>query len=163
MNELSCGRQLVIPTGEDGYSKYKVEFCGKPAIEVIVKICEPKKEDICYATTNRQDAVKTLAQQCDVVVVVGSETSSNSNRLKELAERLGCPSYLIDGADDMKVDWFSDNAIVGVTAGASAPESLVKQVINQLREWGAESVEECHGREESIVFALPKDLRHTSG
>lgn len=120
-----------------------------------------KKEDICYATTNRQDAVKSLAQQCDVVIIVGSETSSSSNRLKELAERLGCPSYLIDDTDQMKAEWFSEKAIVGVTAGASAPESLVQEVINRLREWGALSVEECDGREESIVFALPKALRET--
>ncbi len=125
-------------------------------------IQSPKKEDICYATQNRQDAVKYLAQQCDAMIVVGSETSSNSNRLKELAERLGCPAYLIDGANQLQIEWFSPDAIVGVTAGASAPESLVQQVINRLREWGAESVEECSGREESIVFALPKELREIS-
>jgi len=122
-------------------------------------IQSPKKEDICYATQNRQDAVKSLAQQSDVVIVVGSETSSNSNRLKELSERLGSPSYLIDDADQLKTEWFSDHNVIGVTAGASAPESLVQQVIDRLREWGAESIEECSGREESIVFALPKELR----
>lgn len=123
------------------------------------KIQGPKKEDICYATTNRQDAVKDLAKQCDVMIVVGSETSSNSNRLKELAERLGCPSYLIDDANLMQREWFADKNNIGVTAGASAPESLVQEVVNCLREWGAETAEETHGREEKIVFALPKALR----
>ena len=119
----------------------------------------PQKEDICYATQNRQDAVKTLSQQCDVVIVVGSETSSNSNRLKELAERLGCPSYLIDDANQLEKTWFNPDNVIGVTAGASAPESLVQQVVDRLREWGAGTVEECSGREETIVFALPKALR----
>lgn len=119
----------------------------------------PKKEDICYATTNRQDAVKALATQCDVMIVVGSETSSNSNRLKELAERLGCPSYLIDDANLLQREWFNEKNIIGVTAGASAPESLVQQVVDRLREWGADTADECHGREETIVFVLPKELR----
>lgn len=123
------------------------------------KIKGPQKEDICYATTNRQDAVKDLAAQCDVMIVVGSETSSNSNRLKELAERLDCPSYLIDDPLSLQREWFNEKNIIGVTAGASAPESLVQEVVNRLREWGAETVEECHGREENIVFALPKELR----
>ncbi|MCB1827889.1 MAG: 4-hydroxy-3-methylbut-2-enyl diphosphate reductase [Coxiellaceae bacterium] len=119
----------------------------------------PKKEDICYATTNRQDAVKALAKQCDVMVVVGSETSSNSNRLKELAERLGCPAYLIDDAHLMQRSWFDDVDVIGVTAGASAPETLVQEVVSRLREWGAETAEEARGREEKIVFALPRELR----
>lgn len=123
------------------------------------KIKGPKKEDICYATTNRQDAVKELACRCEVVIVVGSETSSNSNRLKELAERLGCPSYLVDDANMLEHDWFVDKKIVGVTAGASAPEGLVQDVVNRLRDWGVHSIEECSGREETIVFALPKELR----
>ena len=119
----------------------------------------PKKEDICYATTNRQDAVKTLAAQSDIVIVVGSETSSNSSRLKELAERMGCVAYLVDGADLLKRDWFKEDSVIGVTAGASAPESLVQEVITRLKEWGAESADEISGREESIVFVLPKELR----
>lgn len=119
----------------------------------------PKKEDICYATTNRQDAVKQLAAQCDVMIVVGSETSSNSNRLKELSERLGCPAYLIDDANLLQKTWFKQKDHIGVTAGASAPESLVQAVVNRLKEWGANMVEECQGREEKIVFALPKKLR----
>lgn len=123
------------------------------------KIMGPKKDDICYATQNRQDAVKILAEQCDVVLVVGSITSSNSNRLKELAERLDCPSYLIDSADDIQADWLAGKKIIGVTAGASAPEILVSRVIDRLREWGATSVTELQGREENITFALPRELR----
>ncbi len=122
-------------------------------------IAGPKKDDICYATQNRQDAVKNLASQCDMVIVVGSETSSNSNRLKELAERLGRPSYLIDQADDLQRDWFVDDVVIGVTAGASAPETLVQGVVERLKEWGASGCDNMHGREETIVFALPKELR----
>lgn len=123
------------------------------------RIYSPKKEDICYATTNRQDAVKKLAAQSDIVIVVGSETSSNSSRLKELAERMGCVSYLVDGANLLKREWFKDDSIIGVTAGASAPESLVQEVITRLKEWGADAALEISGREESIVFVLPKELR----
>jgi 4-hydroxy-3-methylbut-2-enyl diphosphate reductase len=108
----------------------------------------PRKEDICYATQNRQDAVKKLVDGCDVLIVVGSQTSSNSNRLRELAEKRGIPGYLVDGA-----------AVVGVTAGASAPEVLVQQVVAQLREWGGQIVEELSGRPESVVFGLPRPLR----
>lgn len=123
------------------------------------RIRGPKKDDICYATQNRQDAVKQLAQQCDVVIVVGSETSSNSNRLKELAERLGCPAYLIDDIKMLQRNWFTANSIIGVTAGASAPEILVQSVINRLKEWGVAEVNEMQGKQESIVFVLPKELR----
>jgi 4-hydroxy-3-methylbut-2-enyl diphosphate reductase len=119
----------------------------------------PRKDDICYATQNRQDAVKELAQQADVVLVVGSKTSSNSNRLRELAERMGCRAYLIDGASYMQRDWFTENDVVGVTAGASAPEVLVKDVLNQLKAWGATYDTELKGVEETITFALPKELR----
>lgn len=126
-------------------------------------IRRPKKDDICYATQNRQDAVKVLAQQCNVVIVVGSETSSNSNRLKELAERLGCPTYLIDDADALQRAWFSDGVIIGVTAGASASEELVQAIVTRLREWGVRIIEEMQGREENIVFALPKELRKYGG
>lgn len=122
-------------------------------------IAGPKKDDICYATQNRQDAVKELAAQSSVVLVVGSPTSSNSNRLKELAERLGCAAYLIDNADEIKYEWVQGKASIGVTAGASAPEILVKQVIDRLKTWGGESTAELAGREETIVFALPKALR----
>ncbi|WP_435606143.1 4-hydroxy-3-methylbut-2-enyl diphosphate reductase [Pseudomonas knackmussii] len=119
----------------------------------------PRKNDICYATQNRQDAVKELADQCDLVLVVGSPNSSNSNRLRELAERMGTPGYLIDGAEDLKREWFEGKNRIGITAGASAPEVLVRGVIEQLREWGAEPEVELDGREENITFSMPKELR----
>ena len=119
----------------------------------------PKRDDICYATQNRQDSVKVLAEKCDVVLVVGSETSSNSNRLCELAVRMGCRAFLIDGADYMQREWFKVDDIIGITAGASAPEVLVKEVIAQLREWGVTAAVEMNGVEENIVFSLPKELR----
>lgn len=119
----------------------------------------PKKDDICYATQNRQDAVKDLARQCQVVLVVGSQTSSNSNRLRELAERMGCKSYLIDGADDIQPEWVLSADTVGVTAGASAPEVLVTAVIERLKSLGGEYIKELKGVEEDITFALPKALR----
>lgn len=123
------------------------------------KMTCPKKDDICYATTNRQEAVTTLARMSDVMIVVGSVESSNSNRLKELAERLGCPAYLLDDQSELKREWFDGVNIIGVTAGASAPEDLVQAVIAKLKTWGAETVEELSGVEEKIVFALPKTLR----
>lgn len=119
----------------------------------------PRKNDICYATQNRQDAVKELADQCDLVLVVGSPNSSNSNRLRELAERMGTPGYLIDGAEDLRKEWFDGVQRVGITAGASAPEVLVRGVIQQLRDWGAEPEVELDGREENITFSMPKELR----
>ena len=122
-------------------------------------ISGPRKDDICYATQNRQDAVKQLASDCDVVLVVGSPNSSNSNRLRELAERMGTPAYLIDGAADLQRDWFVENARVGVTAGASAPEVLVQEVIAQLNQWGAQVAEELDGRKENVTFSMPKELR----
>lgn len=126
------------------------------------KLSAPKREDICYATQNRQDAVKELAKKVDLMLVVGSATSSNSNRLKELSERLGTPSYLIDDADALKKEWFENINVIGITAGASAPEILVNNVVNRLKEWGAETTNELPGREETITFALPKELRETS-
>ncbi len=122
----------------------------------------PKKDDICYATQNRQDAVKELAKACDVVVVVGSPTSSNSSRLKELAERLGCPAYLVDDAALLQRDWFEGKQVVGVTAGASAAEPCVQLIVGQLQAWGAQSPQELPGVEEHIVFVLPKALRDSS-
>ena len=119
----------------------------------------PRKEDICYATQNRQDAVKSLVRQCNVILVVGSPNSSNSNRLREIAEKNGKLGYLIDGPDDLQREWFSENDIVGVTAGASAPELLVRQVIDRLMEWGGKTATEQKGREEHVVFTLPKVLR----
>jgi len=119
----------------------------------------PKRDDICYATQNRQDAVKNLADASDVVLVVGSTNSSNSNRLKEVAERHNTPAYLIDNADEIDRAWLQGKERIGVTAGASAPEVLVEQVINRLKEWGAETVDESEGRSETITFSLPKELK----
>ena len=119
----------------------------------------PKNDDICYATQNRQDAVRELAAQCDLVLVVGSPNSSNSNRLRELAERDGVEAYLIDGAIEIDPKWIAGRKRVGITAGASAPEVLVRGVIERLRELGAEHVAELAGEPEDMVFALPKELR----
>jgi len=122
----------------------------------------PRREDICYATQNRQDAVKQLVELCQVVIVVGSKSSSNSNRLREIAEKRGLRGYLVDGAADLDARWFEGVSDVGVTAGASAPEILVRDVVARLREWGGEPATELPGREEHVVFALPKQLRHGS-
>ncbi len=124
-----------------------------PAIE------GPRKDDICYATQNRQDAVRTLAALADVVLVVGSANSSNSNRLRELAERQGARAFLLDGPDGLELPWFTGARAIGVTAGASAPEAVVQGVIAQLRAWGAEGAEELAGTPETITFSLPKELR----
>lgn len=123
------------------------------------KIQGPRKDDICYATQNRQDAVRDLAEKCDVVLVVGSPNSSNSNRLRELAERMGKSAYLVDNAEELEKDWFKPDSKIGVTAGASAPEILIKQVIQRLQDWGATPPQELQGREENITFSLPKELR----
>jgi 4-hydroxy-3-methylbut-2-en-1-yl diphosphate reductase len=122
-------------------------------------IVGPRHDDICYATQNRQDAVRRLGQQCDLVLVVGSPNSSNSNRLRELAEKQGVPAYLIDGAADIRPEWVEGRNRIGVTAGASAPESLVREVLARLREWGAAGVRELDGEPENVTFALPKELR----
>ena len=122
----------------------------------------PRKEDICYATQNRQDAVKQLLLECEVLVVVGSRSSSNSNRLRELADRAGVPGFLVDGAEDLRREWFTDRKVVGLTAGASAPEALVQQVVERLREWGGALPAEAAGKPEHVVFALPRALRRTS-
>jgi len=123
----------------------------------------PRKDDICYATQNRQDAVKQLAIESDVVLVVGSVASSNSNRLKELAERCGCAAYLIDGPEDIDPLWFDGARTVGVTAGASAPEVLVQGVVTQLVSFGATPPQELKGVEENVSFSLPKELRPSGG
>ena len=125
---------------------------------VFPQVREPKKQDICYATQNRQDAVKVLAPQVDVVIVVGSPTSSNSNRLRELAERLGTPGYMVDAAEDLQAEWLEGRARVGLTAGASAPDVLVQAVIDRLRALGATSVRSLPGVEEHIRFPLPMGL-----
>ena len=123
----------------------------------------PRRDDICYATQNRQDAVKELARRCDVILVVGSPNSSNSNRLRELARQNGVPAYLIDEAEQIDRDWLSGKATVGLTAGASAPEDIVQGVVEQLRAWGADSVDESMGRKEPVTFSLPVELRRESG
>ncbi|MGQ8775004.1 4-hydroxy-3-methylbut-2-enyl diphosphate reductase [Serratia sp. NA_112.1] len=122
-------------------------------------IIGPRKDDICYATTNRQEAVRNLAGDADVVLVVGSKNSSNSNRLAELAQRVGKPAYLIDSAADIQEVWLKDAHNIGVTAGASAPDVLVQDVINRLKALGGGNVQEVSGREENIVFEVPKELR----
>ena len=119
----------------------------------------PRKDDICYATQNRQDAVKDLAARCEVVLVVGSPNSSNSNRLRELAERMSCQAYLIDNASEMQRSWFEGIQSVGVTAGASAPEILIQEVLQQLQDWGGQLPHELSGIEENVTFSLPKALR----
>ena len=127
------------------------------------QLATPRKEDICYATQNRQDAVKKLLTACDIVIVVGSRASSNSNRLRELAERSGVPGYLVDGPQDLRREWFDGKRSVGLTAGASAPEVLVQGVLEQLRAWGARLPREVVGREEKVTFGLPKELRRDAG
>ena len=119
----------------------------------------PRKDDICYATQNRQDAVKDLASRCEIVLVVGSPNSSNSNRLRELAERMNCRAYLIDNASEMDSSWFDGVENVGVTAGASAPEVLIQEVLQQLQDWGGDLPSELSGIEENVIFSLPKALR----
>ena len=121
-------------------------------------VIEPSRGDICYATTNRQNAVKDLTLKCDIIFVVGSENSSNSNRLKEISTRAGVPSYLLDSADDLDVKWLSNKKNIGLTAGASAPEVLVQSIINKLKAYGAINVINSAGVEESITFKIPKEL-----
>ena len=121
-------------------------------------IIGPKKDDICYATQNRQDAVKALVAQCDLVIVVGSPNSSNSNRLREVARNLGRDSYLVDTADDLKPEWIVGKRSIGVTAGASAPEVLVHDVILRLQEMGVRRVRELEGIDEKVIFPLPRGI-----
>jgi 4-hydroxy-3-methylbut-2-enyl diphosphate reductase len=121
----------------------------------------PRHDDICYATQNRQDAVRELAAECDLVLVVGSPNSSNSNRLRELAEKQGASAYLVDGPEHIDAAWLQGKTRIGVTAGASAPEVLVQGVVARLRELGGAEVRELHGEPEDMVFALPKELRIT--
>ncbi|OSI18595.1 4-hydroxy-3-methylbut-2-enyl diphosphate reductase [Neisseria dentiae] len=177
MGQLSEGSMLLVETVED-VAKLEVRNTEKLAhvsqttlsvdetrdiIEALQArfphIRSPHKEDICYATTNRQEAVKELAAQCDIVIVVGSPNSSNSNRLREVAALRGVDAYMVDNAGYLKREWFEGKNSVGVTAGASAPEVLVKEVIATIQSWGHETVREGEGAEESIVFVLPKALR----
>ncbi len=177
MGQLSEGSMLLVETVED-VAKLDVRDAEKLAhvsqttlsvdetrdiIEALQArfphIRGPHKEDICYATTNRQEAVKELAAQCDIVIVVGSPNSSNSNRLREVAALRGVDAYMVDNAGGLKREWFEGKNSVGVTAGASAPEVLVKEVIATIQSWGHETIREGEGAEESIVFVLPKALR----
>ncbi|MCA6128225.1 4-hydroxy-3-methylbut-2-enyl diphosphate reductase [Thalassolituus oleivorans] len=130
--------------------------------EKFPEITGPRKNDICYATQNRQDAVKTLAESCDLMLVVGSPNSSNSNRLRELGERMGAAAYLIDNASEIKPEWLEGKHSVGITAGASAPEVLVKEVVDKLIALGGSSPQELQGQEENVVFSLPKELKMVS-
>ena len=125
------------------------------------KIRGPKQDDICYATQNRQDAVKFMAPQCDVVIVVGSPNSSNSNRLREVAEHIGAQAYMVDSAADLRPEWIAGKRRIGVTAGASAPEVLVQELIARLKELGAESVRPLDGIRETVAFTLPRELVHS--
>ena len=125
------------------------------------QIVGPKKDDICYATQNRQDAIKTLARRCDVVIVVGSPNSSNSNRLREVAEQLGVPAYMVDNAEELRPEWVAGKSCVGITAGASAPEILVQAVVERLRGLGADAVGTLDGIAENVTFPLPKGLTAT--
>lgn len=118
----------------------------------------PKKEDICYATQNRQDAVKKLTRECDIILVVGSQNSSNSTRLMEISQKVGVPAYLIDNASEIRQEWLQGKSSIGITAGASAPEVLVEEVIKKLKEWGADAVTEAPGIREKVVFSLPREL-----
>jgi 4-hydroxy-3-methylbut-2-enyl diphosphate reductase len=122
------------------------------------KITGPKKNDICYATQNRQDAVKIMARQCDLVIVVGSPNSSNSNRLREVARNMSVPAYLVDNAGEVQPEWLAGKSRVGITAGASAPEVLVQEVIERLKQLGAAEVREMEGIDENVVFPLPRSL-----
>lgn len=126
---------------------------------VFPEIQGPRKDDICYATQNRQDAVRDMANQVDIMIVVGSKNSSNSNRLRELSEKLGTTSYLIDCPEDLKEEWLTEKAKVGVTAGASAPEELVNQIIEKIKALGGTTVDELSGREENMFFEVPKELQ----
>ena len=134
----------------------------KEIVEALTKkfpnIVQPRKQDICYATQNRQDAVKFMAPQVEVVIVVGSATSSNSNRLRELSEKLGVPSYMVDAPEQLKPEWFAGKKRVGLTAGASAPESLAQSIVSRIQEFGPRSVRALDGVVEDVTFSLPKNL-----
>ncbi len=179
--DTSAGGAMYLVESEGDVDKLNIPFPDKLAyvtqttlsMDDTAKIIErlrerfpqiegPRKDDICYATQNRQDAVKQLALECDVVLVVGSPNSSNSNRLRELAERCGATAHLIDGPEDVQKSWFSDGQTIGITAGASAPEKLVKDVIVKLQTLGAAPPQEMHGREENVRFSLPKELKNTA-
>lgn len=177
MGQLPPGRVMLVETADD-VAKLQVADAGKIAYvsQTTLSVDEtagiiaalnarfpniknPHKEDICYATTNRQNAVKALATDCDIVIVVGSPNSSNSNRLREVAAQRGVDAYMVDNAAHLRREWFAGKQKVGVTAGASAPEVLVEAVVAQLRDWGINGIEQGSGEDENIVFVLPKELR----
>ena len=177
MGQLPPGRMMLVETADD-VAKLQVADAGKVAYvsQTTLSVDEtagiiaalnarfpniknPHKEDICYATTNRQNAVKALATDCDIVIVVGSPNSSNSNRLREVALQRGVDAYMVDNAAHLRREWFAGKQKVGVTAGASAPEVLVEAVVAQLRDWGINGIEQGSGEDENIVFVLPKELR----
>jgi 4-hydroxy-3-methylbut-2-enyl diphosphate reductase len=176
MGQLSSGIHLV----EDVQDVHKLHFAPSQKLAVVTQttlsvddareisqaieqrfpqIRRPKQQDICYATQNRQDAVKVLSPQVDVVIVVGSPSSSNSNRLRDLAQHLGVPSYMVDNATQLQEEWFINKSKIGLTAGASAPDVLVQEVIARLREFGALSVRSLEGVQETLKFPLPKGLK----
>ena len=150
-DKLAYVSQTTLST-DDTTSIVKALFAKFPSIR------GPKFSDICYATQNRQDAVKLMSKKVDVVLVVGSKSSSNSNRLREVAERFGVPAYLIDGAEDLKPEWLKGKLRVGITAGASAPEALVQGLVQAVKDLGAGAVRRLPGAEEHIRFPLPKGL-----
>ena len=176
-DESQGGRILLVETLED-VARLEVRDPGKLAfvtqttlsmddtarmVEALRQrfpsLVSPRREDICYATQNRQDAVKALVDRCEVLIVLGSVTSSNSNRLREIAESRGLRGYLVDGPEDLRTEWFEGVTAVGVTAGASAPEVLVQAVVERLREWGGSLAVELAGRTEHVTFSLPLSLR----
>ena len=177
MGQLPSGKMLLVQTVEDVADLVvanpdKLAYVSQTTLSIdetkgiidalrvrFPNIRSPHKEDICYATTNRQEAVKQLAAASDVVVVVGSPNSSNSNRLREVAAQHGVDAYMVDNAGYLKKEWFAGKERVGITAGASAPEVLVQEVVDTVHGWGFETVREGEGEEESIVFVLPKELR----
>ena len=177
MGQLPVGKMLLVEVAEDVanltvQNPDKLAYVSQTTLSVdetqdiiaalnarFPNIKNPHKEDICYATTNRQKAVKNLANECDIVIVVGSPTSSNSNRLREVAAGLGVDAYMVDNATQLQHEWFDGKEKVGVTAGASAPEVLVQGVMEQIRAWGIDDVQQGEGEVESIVFVLPKELR----
>ena len=168
MGQLPPGKMFLVETVEDVARLYvsQTTLSVDETKDIIAalnarfpNIRNPHKEDICYATTNRQKAVKELAEECDLVIVVGSPNSSNSNRLREVAALRGVDAYMVDNAGYLRREWFEGKNKVGVTAGASAPEVLVKEVLQTIQEWGHETIREGEGAEESIVFVLPKELR----
>jgi 4-hydroxy-3-methylbut-2-enyl diphosphate reductase len=130
----------------------------KALTKVFPNIVQPRKQDICYATQNRQDAVKFMAPQVDMVIVVGSKASSNSNRLRELAEKLGVPAYMVDAPEQLQEEWFIGKKRIGLTAGASAPESLAQSIVSRIQEFGPRSIRNLEGVVEDVTFSLPKNL-----